>query len=174
MSRPIGDSGLNANLIVFRDISDRRQIQEALRKTQAELTRVSRLITLGQLAASIAHEVKQPIGAVIADAQAARQFLSRRPPELEEACEALNGIVDAGYRVGEVVDRIRALIKKAPSRNDRLNINEAICEVIELTRAEAIKNCVSSRTELADAFYTAWRRVAASIENGSFHPRRSQ
>jgi PAS domain S-box-containing protein len=158
--RPIDDcgspiidesGGITGAVIVFRDISDRRQIQEALRKTQAELTRVSRLTTLGQLAASIAHEVKQPIGAVVADAQAAQGFLSRRPPALEEAREALDGILAASHRVGEVVDRIRALTKKGPSRNDRLNINEAIREVIELTRVEVVKNCVSGRTELADA-----------------------
>ena len=148
----IDESGrITGAVIVFRDISDRRQIQEALRKTQAELTRVSRLTTLGQLAASIAHEVKQPIGAAVAEAQAAKRFLSGRPPELEEARKALNNIVAAGYRAGEVVDRIRALIKKAPSRNGHLNINEAIREVMELTRAEAVKNRVSGRTELADA-----------------------
>jgi signal transduction histidine kinase len=94
--------------------------------------------------------VKQPIGAAVANAQAALRFLDRRPPELEQVREALKDIVVAGDRVAEVVDRIRALIKKVPPRQACLDINEAIHEVISLTRGEAVKIGVSVQTDLAD------------------------
>jgi C4-dicarboxylate-specific signal transduction histidine kinase len=131
---------------------ERRRAEGALREAQAELGRVARLTTMGQLTASIAHEVKQPIGATVNNALAALRFLDFRPPDLGEVRLALADIVKAGNLAGDVIDGIRDLIKKgAPPRKDRLEINGAIREVIELTRGEAVKNGVSVRTELADA-----------------------
>jgi C4-dicarboxylate-specific signal transduction histidine kinase len=105
---------------------------------------------MGQLAASIAHEVNQPIAATVTNARAALRWLDRRPPNLDEARQALARIAKDGNRAAEVIDEIRALIKKAPPRKDRLEINGAIREVIALTRGEAVKNGVSVRTELVD------------------------
>ena len=105
---------------------------------------------MGQLTASIAHEVKQPIAATVTNAAAALRWLGAQPPDLEEVRQALGRIVKDGNRAGDVIDRIRALIKKAPPRKDRLDINEAIREVIALTRGEAVKTGVSVRTQLAD------------------------
>ena len=102
------------------------------------------------MTASIAHEVNQPITATIINAQAALRWLGRQPPDLEEVRQSLDQIVKDGTRAGEVIGRIRDLIKKAPPRQDRLEINEAIREVIELTRSEAVKNCVSIKTDLAE------------------------
>jgi C4-dicarboxylate-specific signal transduction histidine kinase len=88
--------------------------------------------------------------ATLTNAQAALRWLDRKPPELEEVRKALNGIVKESKRAGDVTDRIRALIKKAPPRKDRFEINGAIREVIELTHTEVVKNAISLRTELAD------------------------
>jgi PAS domain S-box-containing protein len=134
---------------VSRHITARKRAEEALRDMQMELAHANRVATMGQLAASIAHEVKQPIGAAVANAQAALRFLGRRPPELEEVREALEGIVETSRRAGDVVDRIRALIRKTPPRSECLDINAGIHEVIELTRGEAVKNGVLVQTELA-------------------------
>jgi C4-dicarboxylate-specific signal transduction histidine kinase len=105
---------------------------------------------MGQLTASIAHEVNQPIAATVTNAEAALQWLDAGPPDIEETRQALGRILRAGTRAGDVVGRIRDLIKKAPARKDRLEINGAIREVIELSGGEAMKHDVSVRTQLAD------------------------
>ena len=117
---------------------------------QTELAHANRVATLGQLSASIAHEVKQPICAVSANAQAALRFLNRRPPQLEEVRQTLADIVKDNHRAGDVIGRISDLIKKAPPKKDRLDINGAIREVIELTHGEAVKNGVSVQADLAE------------------------
>jgi PAS domain S-box-containing protein len=127
-----------------------RDAERRYREMHMELAHANRVATMGQLTASIAHEVKQPIAATVSNAQAALRWLSRHPPDLEEVRQALAHIVQDGRRAGDVVGRIRDLIKKAPPREDRLDINEAAREVIELTRGEAAKNGVRVRRELAD------------------------
>jgi signal transduction histidine kinase len=126
------------------------QAEAALRQVQAELAHVTRVTTLGELAASIAHEVNQPIAAVVTNAEAALRFLGRHPPELEEVCEGLHSIIKDANRAGDVIGRIRELMKKAPPRKDRMDINEAIHEVIELTRGEAVKSGASVQTALGE------------------------
>jgi C4-dicarboxylate-specific signal transduction histidine kinase len=126
------------------------QTSEALQQAQAELAHVNRVATMGQLAASISHEVMQPIAAGITNAQAALRWLDAQPPDLEEVRQALGHIVNEGNRAGDVIDRIRALVKKAPARNDPLLINEAIREVIALTHGELVKQDVSVQTQLAE------------------------
>jgi len=128
--------------------STRREHQ--YREMQSELAHANRVATMGQLTASIAHEVKQPIGAVVNYAHAALRFLARRPPELEEVRKTLEAIVETGHRAGEIVDRISGLIKKAPPRKECLDINAGIREVIELTRGESVKNGISMQADLAD------------------------
>jgi signal transduction histidine kinase len=129
---------------------DRIVAAERLRDAQEQLAHLDRLACVGQVAASIAHEVKQPITATRIDAQAALRWLDQKPPDLEEVRQALNSIVKDSNRASEVVERIRALIKKAPPQKDRFEINAAIREVIELTHTEVVKNTISLRTELAD------------------------
>jgi C4-dicarboxylate-specific signal transduction histidine kinase len=123
---------------------------EALREAQRELAHVNRITTMGQLAASIAHEINQPIAAAVTNAHAALHWLGARPPDLEEVRQALGRIVEDSNRAGAVIGRIHALIKKAPPRKDDLEINEAILEIIALTRGEVMKNGVSLQTQLAD------------------------
>jgi hypothetical protein len=122
------------------------QASEALREAQAELAHVNRVTAMGQLAASIAHEIMQPIGAAVTNAHAALRWLSAPPPNLEEVRQALGRIVNEGNRASDVIGRIRALIQKAPPRKDGLAINEAILEVIALTRGEVVKHGVSVQT----------------------------
>ena len=122
----------------------------SLRETQMQLAHANRVATMGQLTASIAHEVNQPIAATVGNARAALRWLGAEPPNLDEVRQALGRIVRDGDRAGAVVGRIRALIKKAPPRDERVDINAAIREVIELTRDEAMKNGVVVQTELAE------------------------
>jgi C4-dicarboxylate-specific signal transduction histidine kinase len=122
---------------------------EALRKAQTELAHANRVTTMGQLAASIAHEVNQPITGVVTNADAALRWLGRRPPDLEKVQYSLDEIIKDGNRAGDVIGRIRALINKVPPRKDLLEINEAILEVIALTHGEVVKNSVSLQTQLA-------------------------
>jgi PAS domain S-box-containing protein len=138
------------------DLTERKQAEENLRdserryhEAQMALAHANRVTTMGQLAASIAHEVNQPIAATVTNAHAALRWLGGQPPDLEEVRQALDDVIKDGHRAGDVIGRIRALIKKVPPRHDQLDINEAILEVIEVTRSELLRNGVSLRTELA-------------------------
>jgi len=140
------------------DLTDRKKAERAVRESerqyheaQIELAHANRVATMGQLTASIAHEVNQPITAAVTNARTALRWLRAQPPDIEEARQALDRIVKDGDRAREVVGRIRALVKKAPPRHDDLEINEAILEVIGLTRGEAVKNGVSVQTQLTEA-----------------------
>jgi signal transduction histidine kinase len=135
---------------VGRHITERKRAEEALRSAQAELAHANRVATMGQLTASIAHEVSQPIAATVLNAQAALRWLGAQPPNLNEVRQILGQIADDSERAGDVIGRIRALIKKSPPRKEDLEINEAIHEVIALTRGEVLQNGVSVRTQLAE------------------------
>jgi len=121
-----------------------------LREAQAELAHINRVTAMGQLAASISHEVMQPITAGINNAQAALQWLHAEPPNLEEVRQALSYAVEEGNRAVDVIGRIRALIKKAPPRKDAFDVNEAILGVVVLTRGEVVKNNISVQTRLTE------------------------
>jgi PAS domain S-box-containing protein len=126
-----------------------RESERRFRNMQTELAHANRLATLGQLSASITHEVKQPITATLLNVQNAQSFLTRELPDLERAKKALERAILNSLRVSEVVDRTHALIRREPVRKDRLEMNEAICEVIGLTRGETSKNGVQVRALLA-------------------------
>ena len=130
--------------------AEARESEQRYRQVQTELTHANRVAAVGQLTASIAHEVKQPIAASLTNAKAALRWLDRGSPNFEEARQALTRIIVDGNRASEVIDRIRSLIKRAPPRRDSLEINLAIREVVELTNGEALRNGVSVQTELAD------------------------
>jgi PAS domain S-box-containing protein len=139
-----------------QDITERKRAEEELheserryREVQMELAHVNRVTTMGQMAASIAHEVNQPIAATVANAQAALHWLVAQPPDLEETRQALSRIVKNGTRAGDVIGQIRALVKKMPPRRDQLDINESILEVVALTRSELLRNGVTLQTQLA-------------------------
>ena len=127
-----------------------RESERRYRELQMELAHASRVATMGQLSASIAHEINQPIAGVITNASAGLRWLDARRPNLEEVRQAFGRIVRDANRAREVIDRVRALVRKAPPRSERFDINEAIREVIALAQAEAHRNGVSLRTRLAD------------------------
>jgi C4-dicarboxylate-specific signal transduction histidine kinase len=127
-----------------------RESERRHREIQMEQAHANRISTMGQLTASIPHEVNQPIAAMVTNAEAALQWLDHQPPNLEQVRYSLACIVKDGDRACEIIGRIRALIKKAPPRRDGLEINGAIREMIELTRGEAVNNGVLVQTELAD------------------------
>jgi C4-dicarboxylate-specific signal transduction histidine kinase len=128
--------------------AEARESERRYREMQMEVAHANRVATMGQLTASIAHEVNQPIAAAVTNAEAALRWLGARPPDLEEVGQALGRIVKDANRAGDVIGRIRELIQKAPPRKDRVDMNEAIREVIELTRGEAVKNGASVQTAL--------------------------
>jgi PAS domain S-box-containing protein len=128
------------------DVTERRRAEE---ERQA-LAHANRIMTMGQLTASIAHEVNQPIAAVVTNAQAALRWLNMQPSDPEEVRQALDRIVRNGRRAGDVIGRIRALVAKAATRNDQLDINEVMLEVIALTRSELRGSGTSLQTQLAN------------------------
>jgi C4-dicarboxylate-specific signal transduction histidine kinase len=117
---------------------------------QMALAHANRVAIMGQLSASIAHEINQPIAAVVANANAGLRWLGAGLPDLDEVRQALGRIVRDGTRAGEVIYRIRSLVKKVPPRRDRLDINDAAREVIPLTQAELQRNRIRLQTRLAD------------------------
>jgi PAS domain S-box-containing protein len=127
-----------------------RESERRYREAQMELAHANRVAVMGQLTASIAHEVSQPNTAVVASAHAARHWLDRGPPDLDKVRQALARIERNAVRASEVIGRIRDLIKKTPPRKDRLAINPVIREVIELTQTEAARNGVSVQTAFAE------------------------
>ena len=150
---PIFISGPNqasAALAITRDLTEYMLASEALRQAQADLARLNRIMLLGEMTSSIAHEVNQPIAAVITNANAGLRWLGARPPNLEEARQTLARIVRDGNRAGEVIDRVRALTRKVPPRRDRLDLGEVIREVTPLTQAELQRNEVRWQTRIAD------------------------
>ena len=134
---------------VGRHITERRRAEEALRAMQAELAHVNRVTTMGELSASIAHEVNQPIAATVTNAQAALRWLRAQPPDLDEVRASLSRIVEDGQRAGNVISGIRALINKVPPRKDRFDLNEAVLETVALTRSEVLNHGILLQTELA-------------------------
>ncbi len=134
----------------IRLYDDLQESERRYREMQMELAHANRVAAMGQLTASIAHEVNQPNTAVVASAQAALRWLDRRPPELEQVRRALARIEQNAIRASEVIERIRDMIKKTPPRKDRVAINRVLHEVIELTRAEAARHRVLVQTAFAE------------------------
>jgi signal transduction histidine kinase len=117
---------------------------------QAEYTRVARFTTMGELAASIAHEINQPLAAVVNNANAGLRWLNNLPPNTEEVRAALRRIVNDGERGGRIIESIRAMLKKGVRERTQLNLNELICDVMRLTQGQFQRHGVSIRSELAD------------------------
>jgi PAS domain S-box-containing protein len=139
------------------DLTDRKRAEAAIRESeqrysevQNELAHANRVATMGQLLASIAHEINQPIASARNNARAAHNFLDMQPPDLDEVKEALACVVGDVDRAGDIIDRIRQHMKKAPPRKERLDLNDAIKEVIALARSAIMKNGASVQTRLAD------------------------
>jgi signal transduction histidine kinase len=136
----------------IRDISERKQAEEErerLSQELAHLAHLNRVSTMGELTASLAHEINQPLAAIVTNAQVCLRWLTRDVPNLEEVREAAELIARDGKRASDVISRIRALVRKTGSEKAQLNINQAIEEVVHLTEDEALRKGVVLRTELA-------------------------
>jgi PAS domain S-box-containing protein len=130
------------------DITARKRAEMELHEAQASLAHVTRVTALGELAASIAHEVNQPLAGVVTHAAACRRWLDREPPDLKEARGTVQAIIKDGTRAGDVIQRVRALVSKAPDQRAALHINDAINEVVSLVQHELFSHQVSLRLEL--------------------------
>jgi PAS domain S-box-containing protein len=136
-----------------RDISEKKAAEASMRRhreMEMELAHANRVVTMGTLSASIAHEVNQPIGAAVTNAHAALRWLAATPANLDEVRQALSRIVTNGNRATDILSRIRAFIKKAPPRRDDFDVNLAVIEVVALTRSEAKTHKVAVETKLAE------------------------
>jgi len=125
-----------------------RERGEELQKTQTELAHVTRVMTLGELTASIAHEVNQPLAAIVTNGNATLRWLGGATPNLYEARQAVERIIKDSYRASEVIKRIRGFVKKTPPRNDWVNLNEVIVEAFALAQNEARRNHVNLKRQL--------------------------
>jgi PAS domain S-box-containing protein len=133
------------------DIEERNRTEEALREARAELAHVTRVTTLGEMTASIAHEINQPLAAVVANAEACLRWLDHGTPDLDRARRSAEWIIDDGNRASEVIRRIRTLANKTDIEKVSLDINDVVKEVIALMQRELESHQVSLRTEIAQA-----------------------
>jgi PAS domain S-box-containing protein len=136
--------------VLMTDIEDRKRALAQLEQMQSDFAHINRVSMMGELAASLSHEITQPIGSARNNARAAMNFLDRSPPDLSEVREALGCIVGDTDRAGDIIDRIRDHIKKTPPRKEHLDLNEAINEVIVLGRSAIIKNGVAVQIRLSE------------------------
>jgi PAS domain S-box-containing protein len=138
---------------LLTDIEDRTQALTRLQQMQSDFAHVNRVSMMGELAASLSHEITQPIASARNNARAAQNFLEMQPPELGEVREALACVVADADRSGAIIDRIREQIKKAPPRKERFDLNAAIKEVILLAQSATLRHDVSIQTRLAEALH---------------------
>ena len=125
-------------------------VEEQMHQARADLAHVARVMTIGELTAAIAHEINQPLAALVTQGNACLRWLAQDPPNLGEGRSSVEAMIDSGIRAGEVISRLRAMMKKSPPHRDLLNINDAILAVIALVGAEAQRNRVLLRTELSN------------------------
>jgi len=137
-------------LIACEDITEHKRAEEALRQAQVDLAHVNRVTTMGELTASLAHEVNQPIAAAVTNANTCMRWLAADTPNLKEARAAAMRIVKDGKRAGEIISRIRLLFKKGTPERESVDVSEVIEEMIVLLRSEAMRYSISVRTELAE------------------------
>ena len=142
-----GSAPLLAGVAV--DITERKRAEEALRNAHADLERMARLTTMGELTASIAHEINQPLAAIVTQSEAALRFLDQDEPNLDEARDSLSSITEDGMRAGEVIRGLRALARKSGPQLTRLDIDEVIRQVLAISRGELLRHNVVLRAELA-------------------------
>jgi PAS domain S-box-containing protein len=145
------ESGESYALVgISAEITDRKQAESDLREMQAELAHLNRVMTVGELTASIAHEINQPLAAIVMNGNAALRWLALDPPNLVRARDSAHLIIRDGERASQIIARIRALLKKSPPSKTLLDVNLFVNEVVDLIQSEMVRNSVRSRVEFAD------------------------
>jgi C4-dicarboxylate-specific signal transduction histidine kinase len=137
-----------ANQQLQAEIAEREAAEEGLIRAQAEIARIARITTLGELAASIAHELNQPLGSLVTSGDACLRWLAAKPPNLEEAQQAIEAIIRDATRASDILVRIRGLLRRAERSRERSHINQIIAEVIALSDGELRRSGISVRTEM--------------------------
>jgi PAS domain S-box-containing protein len=135
---------------IARDITAEKRAEAELQQIRAELARVARLSTLGELTAAIAHELNQPLAGVVNSGNACLRWLSNEPPDIAAARKSSERVIAAGKRAAEVINRVRALVEKAPPQREQFNVNDALAEVLALIPGEIQRNAISLRTNFAN------------------------
>jgi C4-dicarboxylate-specific signal transduction histidine kinase len=139
-----------ANEQLQSEIAEREAAQEGLIQAQAEIARIARITTMGELAASIAHELNQPLGSIVTSGDACLRWLATKPPNLDEARQAVEAIIRDGTRASSVLVRIRGLLRRGERLRERLDINDIIREVIALLEGELRRNAISLQTDMPE------------------------
>ena len=150
------DDGREHGVAFVLDLTERKRAEEILRAAQTELAHANRVAAMGQLTASIAHEVNQPIAGMVMNCQTVMRWLAQETPNLDKIRTAIERVIRDGNRAADVIRRVRDNIKKGPLRRERLNINDAVLEVIALTRGEAVKNDVRIEAQLDERSPRLW------------------
>jgi NO-binding membrane sensor protein with MHYT domain/signal transduction histidine kinase len=144
-----GESGSMEFVGAVMDVTGRKRAEEELHRAQADLARVNRVTTMGELTASLAHEVNQPIGAAVTDASTCLRWLAADTPNLEEARAAATRVVTDGRRAAEIISRVRLMFKKGTAERELVDVNEVVREMIILLQREAARHSISVRTGLS-------------------------
>ena len=141
---------------IVRDISGRKQIESEARKLREDLAHVTRVSTLGELTSSLAHEINQPLAAILSNAQAAQRFLSQDNPDMKEIAEILGDIIRDDNRAAEVIRKIRSLLKKEETRYESLSLNDVIEEILNVIRNDTALAAVSIEKEFDPSLPAVW------------------
>lgn len=148
---PLRSGAHDQVLVTLADISERRRIERETALQRAELAHLSRVAMLGELSGSLAHEINQPLAAILSNAQAAQRYLARDPPALPPVAEALQAIVASDRRASQVIERLRALLRKGESVREPVDLNELVEDSLRLLRSDLAQRGVVVRTELQPA-----------------------
>lgn len=136
-----GDAG--CFIAIVRDVTQQRRREQEMQRQREQLTRLARVVTLGELAGALAHELNQPLAAILTNAQAGRRFLNRQPADLDEVREILDDIVNEDKRAGDVIKRLRALFMKGEPVQQPLDLNGLVCDALALTRSDLVERNVA-------------------------------